>query len=78
MVNTVRIPLTLEPHVHAINIPVRISQVHHSTENSLIFAQQGFMTNTFHLRVTKLPETDISVDSERHEENQGGIEENEP
>jgi hypothetical protein len=35
MVITVRIPLTFDPHVHAMKAPVMTSQVHHSGENSL-------------------------------------------
>lgn len=35
MVNTVRIPLTFDPQVQAINAPVAMSHVHHSAENSL-------------------------------------------
>ena len=35
MVTTVKIPLTLEAHVHAMNVPVASNQPHHSGENSL-------------------------------------------
>lgn len=35
IVITVKIPLTFDPQVHAMNAPVAISHVHHSVENSL-------------------------------------------
>ena len=73
---TVSMPLTLEPHVHAMNVPVAISHVHHSMENSLADNQQVFMREMFYSRVTQLPETNITVDSKCHKENQRGIEKN--
>lgn len=36
IVTTVKMPLTLEPHVHAMKVPVAMSHVHHSVENSLM------------------------------------------
>lgn len=40
IVATVRMPFTFEPHVHAMNVPVRKSHVHHSGVNSLQGGEQ--------------------------------------
>lgn len=70
-------PLTLEPQVQAMKNPVAMSQLHHSTENSLWQDEHIYVCDTVDLPVTQFTETYIRVNGEGHEEYENGIEKNE-
>lgn len=77
IVNTVRIPFTLEPHVNAMKAPVATSQNHHSAVNSLRKNQDKLneprITDP---PVSKFAESDIRINRERHEEDQCRVQKN--
>lgn len=77
IVNTVRIPFTLEPHVNAMKAPVATSQNHHSAVNSLRKNQdkpnEPRITDS---PVSKFAESDIRINRERHEKDQCRVEKN--
>lgn len=62
---TVRIPLTLEPQVQAMNTPVRDNQTHHSVENSLLLCKNFFkQIKDYNIPIPQLAEADIGVYSQ--------------
>jgi hypothetical protein len=77
IVNTVRIPFTLEPHVNAMTVPVATSQNHHSGVNSL--RKDEVRSNDLDITdspVSKFTESDVRINRERHEEDQCRVEKN--
>ena len=77
IVTTVRIPLTFEPQVQAMNVPVAKSQPHHSGVNSLQNHQRKSQEGrSQHSPITQLLEPDICINSQRHEEDQSRVQQN--
>lgn len=76
--NTVRMPLTLEPHVHAIQAPVTTSQHHHSGVNSLPeFQYASGELKVVDLPVSQFAKSDVGIHRQRHEEDECCIKKNE-
>ena len=75
-VATVRIPFTFEPHVHAMNVPVRKSHVHHSGVNSLWGGEQWprVRSSNGYAPITQFFEANVRVYCEGHKEDQCSVE----
>jgi hypothetical protein len=77
MVKNVKRPTILQPKVQAKKKPVAHIQAHHSRENSLtiIYQRVSRKPDELCLQIADFSEANVSVKSQSHEENEGGVEE---